>query len=89
MCKVTWNQVTSLSKGIRKELSKLNTSKSAGPDGYHPRILKKIQDEIVKPLKMMFEKSLDVGYLPEDLWEANFTSMFKKFKNPRLPTTDM
>ena len=65
-------------EGVRKKLGKLNAEKSAGLHGHHPRVLKELQNQLVQPLKMIFTKSLDEGYLQPDWHEANAISLFKK-----------
>ena len=50
---------------IRKRLKSLNPSKSPGPDGVHPRILKVLADTIARPISDIFRTSLQEGKLPE------------------------
>ena len=42
---------------MEKRLSSLNPSKSEGPDGIHPRILKELKTEVALPLKILFRKN--------------------------------
>ena len=37
---------------VKKKLSKLNPTKSPGPDGLHPRVLKEAADVIATPLQL-------------------------------------
>ena len=63
---------------VKDRLSKLSVDKSVGVDGVHPIILKNCADAISRPLKVIFEKSLVEGKIPE-LWRlANVTPIFKK-----------
>ena len=70
--------VTVTEDDVQKKLSKLNPSKSPGPDGLHPRVLKEVAEEITTPLTLVFNKSLSEGVVPEDWKIANVTAIFKK-----------
>ena len=49
---------------VKKKLLKLNSTKSAGPDGFHPRVLAETVGAIAKPLSIILRKSLDEGSWP-------------------------
>ena len=61
-----------------KKLLKLKISKSAGPDGFHPRILKELSKSITVPLCKIFNKSIMEGCLPNEWKEAHITPIHKK-----------
>lgn len=63
---------------IRKELNKLNVSKSCGPDGIHPRLLRELSNELALPLKILFEKTMAEGKLPHGWKRAEVKPIFKK-----------
>ena len=63
---------------IKSKLSKLNASKSAGPDGIHPKILKEISAEISTPLSLLYKKSLQDSKVPQAWKEGNIIPIFKK-----------
>ncbi|KFV78543.1 hypothetical protein N308_15395, partial [Struthio camelus australis] len=63
---------------LRDHLGKLDTHKSMGPDGMHPRVLR--EDIITRPLSIIFERSWRSGEVPEDWKKANVTPVFKKGK---------
>ena len=42
----------------------LNLSKSSGPDGCHPHVLREDRKGIVIPLYLIFKKSLEEGKVP-------------------------
>ena len=63
---------------VEKKLNKLNPSKSTGPDGIHPRILREISNNIAPPLANIFTTSIQTGTLPDDWKLANITAIFKK-----------
>ena len=63
---------------VLKLLKALDPSKSMGPDGIHPRVLKESAEVLAEPLALIFTKSLAEGKLPEQWKEANVTPLFKK-----------
>ena len=63
---------------VRKKLLLLKNGKSAGPDNFHPRVLKELADHISGPLARLFEISLREAVLPIDWKEANITALHKK-----------
>ena len=72
------NTVDIGSDEVRRLLSKVNTNKSSGPDGITPRLLRDCSNEWVQPIGMLFQKSLDEGYVPADWRIANTTPIFEK-----------
>ena len=60
------------------KLAALNTSKSPGPDVFHPRILYEIRQELVEPFEILFTTSLKSSTLPMDWRSANITAIYKK-----------
>ena len=65
-------------KEVLKQLNSLKTNKSPGPDYFYPTILKQVKHEIIKPLTIIFNKSLQTGEVPQDWKIANVTPIFKK-----------
>ena len=63
---------------IKIRLQKLNTNKSPGPDGIHPRILVEAANQIAYPLKLLFECSFITSHLPAEWKYANITPLHKK-----------
>ena len=63
---------------VEEKLKKLKDSKLFGADGVHQLILKTCAESIAKPLKIIFEKSIKEGKLPEWWKRANVTPIFKK-----------
>ena len=63
---------------IREELNRLDTSKSPGPDGIHPRVLFELREFILKPLLIIFQTSWETNKLPKDWKMANISVIFKK-----------
>ncbi|XP_056409934.1 oocyte zinc finger protein XlCOF22-like isoform X2 [Hyla sarda] len=63
---------------VQGKLSKVNVSKSPGPDGLHPRVLREVSSVISVPLFMIFRDSLVSGIVPRDWRKANVVPIFKK-----------
>ena len=63
---------------VAKHLRHLDPNKSTGADQISARLLRECQDELVLPLKLLFNRSLQEGLVP-NLWKcANVTPIFKK-----------
>ena len=63
---------------VRKKLLSLDTSKSAGPDGIHPRLLRECADVLAEPLAALFQQSLDSGRVPSQWKRSVVSPIFKK-----------
>ena len=72
------DDITFTQKMVKDILSKLDHSKSPGPDGVHNRILKELAEELAQPLADLFNTSMDSGIVPESWKTANVTPIFKK-----------
>ena len=57
---------------------KAKNNKSPGPDEMNPLFLKNLAPELAAPLKIVFQKSVDSGELPEEWKKAKITAIFKK-----------
>ncbi len=64
-------------KMIKDKLLKLKVNKSPGPDGIHPRIIKELTDQLIKPLKILFTRSLQEGVLPNSWKLSNVSPIYK------------
>ena len=53
------------SSDIIQELLKLNHKKSAGPDGYTPKILKSCAHVLSNPLSIIYNKAIETGVYPD------------------------
>ena len=72
---------------LTKQLKNLNTSKSMGPDGCHPRLLREAADIVKIPLQKIFDKTFSEGCIPK-LWkDANISALYKN-KGDKTDTTN-
>jgi len=62
---------------VEKKLLKLKVTKSAGLDGFHPRILKETASSICLPLSTIYIKSMAEGEVPSTWNEGNITPIHK------------
>jgi len=59
-------------------LCHLDTCKSMGPDGIHPRVLRELAMELAKPLSIIHQQSWLTGEVPDDWRITSVTSIYKK-----------
>ena len=64
--------------GVLKQLELPNPSKSTGPDGIPPRVLKEMADVLATLLIDLFQMSLGKGVVPDDWKKANDSPIYKK-----------
>ncbi|RMC01238.1 hypothetical protein DUI87_22187 [Hirundo rustica rustica] len=65
-------------EAVRELLRCLDTHKSMGPDGIHPRVMRELADELANPLFIICQQSWLTGEVPEDWKLANATPIHKK-----------
>ena len=63
---------------VRKKIKKLNPNKSPGPDGFHPRVIKEVEDEIAPHLSGIYILSLRQKKAVKDWKLKNIAPVFKK-----------
>ena len=63
---------------VSKKIDKLNKYKSPGPDGFLPRVLKEVRNEVSPFLAKIFNTSMRTRCVPSDWREAEVTPIFKK-----------
>ena len=66
------------SSAVKNAMSRLKKNKSPGPDGFLPRVLKEVEDEVIPHLVTIFNASIRSGCVPRDWREAEVTPIFKK-----------
>ncbi|GAB0209020.1 mitochondrial enolase superfamily member 1 [Grus japonensis] len=66
-------------------LHHLDTHKSMGPDGIHPRVLRELAEVLTKPLYIIYQQSWLIGDIPVDWRLANdVTPIHKKGRKENL-----
>ncbi|PKU35457.1 rna-directed dna polymerase from mobile element jockey-like [Limosa lapponica baueri] len=63
---------------VRDLLQHLDTNKSMGPDGIHPRVLRELAEVFAEPLSIIYQQSWQTGEVPADWRLANVTPIHKK-----------
>ena len=63
---------------VRKLLLYLDCHRSMGPDGLHPRVLKKLAGVTAEPLSTIYQRFWLSGEVPEDWGLADVTPIYKK-----------
>ena len=74
---------------VYKKLYSFDISKSAGPDGVYPQVLKELSWELAKPLHYIFEASIQSAKIPTDWKDANITAIHKKGDRKGLRIIDL
>jgi hypothetical protein len=70
--------VTVTQQMIRNKIRKLRKDAAPGPDGISPGLLKLLEEEVLLPLEIIFNKSLAMGEVPREWKTAHVTPIFKK-----------
>jgi hypothetical protein len=65
-------------KGLEKQLTNINPSKTSGPDNIPNQILKECAIHLAPILKTILQCSFDTGELPKEWRDANISCIFKK-----------
>ena len=65
---------------MREGIEGLKEDSTAGLDLIHPVVIKELKEELISPLTLLFQKSMDEGRIPDDWRLANVTPIFKKRK---------
>ncbi len=70
---------------VKKKLLQINKTKSAGPNGIHPRVLFELSEIISAPLTKIFNSSIEQRNIP-DQWRTAIVSPIFKKGNRQLPS---
>ncbi|KAK4806794.1 hypothetical protein QYF61_005590 [Mycteria americana] len=65
-------------EAVNNLLCHLDTHKSMGPDGIHPRVLRELAEELAKPLSIIYQQSWLTGEVRDDWRLANVMPIYKK-----------
>ena len=71
------DNVTLLEEEIVDVINNLDSNKSQGPDGIPVRLLKETAMQIAQSLRVLFNKSLNIGVLPDEWKLANVVPVHK------------
>ena len=63
---------------VQKKLKHLNIYRYTGPDMLHPRILRALEDKLARPLKNIFNNSVETLIIPKDCKLEKVTAIQKK-----------
>ena len=63
---------------IRTKIKGLKSNSAPSPDGISAQLLQNAREELLEPLQIIFQKSLDTGVVPRDWTLALVTPIFKK-----------
>ena len=62
---------------VSDQIHALNTSKPGGPDEIPPKLLKTLGNVLIKPLTLLFNKSLSLGQVTSQWKMTNISAIFK------------
>ncbi|GAB0208453.1 mitochondrial enolase superfamily member 1 [Grus japonensis] len=65
-------------EAVNNLLCHLDTHKSMGLDGIHPRVLRGLVEELAKPLSIIYQQSWLTGEVPDNWRLANVMPIYKK-----------
>ncbi len=78
-CNTILNNILITEVNVIEKIKKLRVSKTPGPDGHHPRLLRELLDSTFpKALCILFKKSLEEGWLPQIWRNANVSPIYKQ-----------
>ena len=63
---------------VLKELSNLNNKKTAGPDELKPKLVKTCKFQFLKPLTILYNKSIEQGQYPSEFKLSKVIALYKK-----------
>lgn len=78
--------ITVTEQDVVDQIHILNASKPSGPDELMPRLIKIIGKYLIKPLTLLYNKSLSLGEVPQQWKMANVSAIFKGKGDEHDPT---
>jgi len=74
-----WNKPPIIQEeAVNDLLCHLDTYKSTGPNGNHPRVLRELAEELTKPLSVIYQHSWLTGEVPDDWRITDVTPIYKQ-----------
>ena len=80
------NSIVILEQDVKDRFDNLNINKPGGPDEISPKLIKTFGYHLVKPLTLLFNRSLQLGQVPQQWKMANVSAIFKNKCNNNDPT---
>src|SRR6184192_3994374 len=74
----TFSDISVDEKLVYGKLSKMNISKSQGPDELNPKLIFELRNELCKPLTYLFNMSIQASVIPQDWCDAIVAPLYKK-----------
>ena len=71
------NSITVTEQDVKDQLTNLNSNKPGGPDEIMPRLIKTFNTSLIKPLTLLFNRSLQLGQVPNQWKMSNVSAIFK------------
>ena len=72
-----FRDITLTEEDFFKSMGNLNPNSSSGPDGIHAKLMLKCKNELKTPMRIMWQKSINEGTIPERLKRANISPTYK------------
>ena len=64
-----------------KIMAELKPNLSSGPESVYAKLLHKCKEELKIPMRIMWQKSINEGVIPEQLKRGNISPTYKGGKN--------
>ena len=71
------NTIVVTEQDVKDQLNNLNSKKPGGPDEITPNLIKTFNTNLIKPLTLLFNRSLQLGQVPSQWKMANVSAIFK------------
>ena len=78
--------ITITEQDVKDQLHALKISKPGGPDEISPKLIKTMGNSLVKPLTLLFNRTLTLGQVPSEWKMSNISAIFKKSGDIQNPT---
>ena len=76
--RTTLNEITVTEERVKAVIEGLREDAAAGPDEIPSIVIKRLQEELTRPLNILFQKSIHEKRIPEDWRHSNVTLLYKK-----------